>query len=287
MLEVWPLLKNFLSLIVAGLALIALAVANKVDAAKLPGLGEVLKLKLDKLPGWVGRLVVVLVGLGLILAGFGRDVSTLFPRHLRMDVYFDLPGLRSEVASVFDKQELQELGVRQGWESRTLLYDQALKEHLATLWELQEAGSGVDTAYVARETLHAHGKTSFIVERVGLLSYRLIESVGELKHRIDVPRIVSPLRQFKTEFELRPSAGDHLRPRSILRFLKKGYTLQPRFKQILTKGRDLVEFDHEVIGATKVHVFPMPKFGNTIYLWRDPDGGLVPVAYAVYYSRER
>jgi hypothetical protein len=45
-------------------------------------------------------------------------------------------------------------------------------------------------------------------------------------------------------------------------------------------------FKVSVIGVTRVTVFPLPEFSNTLYLADVPNLGLVPIGYAVYASEE-
>jgi hypothetical protein len=43
-------------------------------------------------------------------------------------------------------------------------------------------------------------------------------------------------------------------------------------------------FDHILVAATKITLFPVPSFGDTVYLWKAITGKWIPIAYCVYHE---
>jgi hypothetical protein len=202
-----------------------------------------------------------------------QDYSVFFPQHLRMNVFFDQPGLAASVEAL---GQIPGDGCRLKRDSRQYRddYFRMVDEQIASL-DGPQGFFGVRGANV-----HSTGNTSFVVERVaGLQRYCVTEAAGELEHCVEVPG--REQARLLTFFERIPSGGDYLqmsirRPGRVL--------LCCRFKQMLAtdKASTRAPFRLMVVGLTRVDVWPWPRFSNTVYCADFDAGGLVPVAYAVY-----
>ena len=229
----------------------------------------------------LARLVVFMVAGIFVAFGLSTDFSHHFPKRLKMDVFFDIEGIEKSL-KVFDNEDRKALRFDDNWRASLKLYDSVVKEAFREILTAEGADDSAVSAIV-RANLHSHGETSFVVERVSLLRYRICESSGHLDHRVDAPGV--PSFGWRTEFALRPTVHDHLQI-GFWDLFRGKYLLCPEFKQIFrVHGYSATKaMDHTVIGATKVITLPVPWIEKTIYLWREEKLGLaVPIAYAVYY----
>jgi len=279
--------------IIAGV--VVAIVAYMLKEVKRDGLPEIgidipltpLKLKLP-LPRalkriWFSRLSLYALAVLLMIWGLDADFSKFFPAHLRMDVFFDELGIQRVLAE-FDSSELRSAGVMEGWTACRSKYDESVKSALARSWARIDPVYVSDTAGMISENTHGRGSTSFVVERVGTLAYRIVESRGELQHSADIPG--KEIRPFTTFFELRDSPQNHIRPKLLDLVRRPVVMIRPEFKQALSsdpRRGTYVPFDHIMAGMTHVRLLPFPAFGSTVYLWRGSCAGSVPVGYAVYY----
>lgn len=249
----------------------------------LPGLAVMIPLPAKIAEKWIPVLTFVSGGMAIVILGITTDFSKFFPKTFRIDVFFDIEGLQA-VLNSFPQSALSAVHLDPEWHQRVQTYDCLVRDTLEELCKKVGANKHMlDTHLVNRATLHAHGKTTFKAERIGLLSYRIVESEGYLDHTVDTPK--AEICYFRTEFSLRSTRHDHVRPH--IRDLLRGHLLRPEFKQTLRVGAGVIEakiLDHTVIGMTKVRIIPFPSFSSTVYLWLQEDNRkTVPVAYAVYY----
>jgi hypothetical protein len=226
--------------------------------------------------------VMLILSAGLLFwEAASVDFATLFPAHMRVDVYYDLRGIKNTLAD-YSPVELREAGIPQNWQSRLPEYDGVLRTHLADAWKRINPQYAADTMFVKRENLHASGQTSFALERLGLLEYQLRESGGSLDQTVDAPG--TTLTNFRTAFTLRPSEDDYMKSTLPQLLRRRAIVLRPQFKQTIAidaRGAAM-PIDHLVIAMTKVHLWYYPRFERTVYLWIAPDGASIPIGYAVY-----
>lgn len=154
---------------------------------------------------------ILLVGAGLtICVALNVDFSKYFPNLLQMDVYFDLEELGNALKQFTDREYVA-LRISPRWRELTELYDLEMRTSLQALSKKLQGGTGsVRPELVTRSTLHAHGATTFVVERVGLFRYHIVESLGYLEYTVDVPRVGT--FHFRTDFELRSTGYDYIQP---------------------------------------------------------------------------
>jgi hypothetical protein len=247
---------------------------------------EVPLLPFIKLP-WKFKRSSVLRGTLLLGALFlfwqaaSVDFAHIFPSRMRMDVFYDLPGIKRTLTE-FSPAELRAAAVAPNWESRLPAYDEVIRRHLSEAWRRTDPSSATDTVYIKRENLHARGETSFSLERLGFLEYRLRESQGSLDQIVEAPG--APLMSFRTSFNLRGSPNDYVRSTVPQLLRTRAIIMRPEFTQAITvdaKGA-AVQVDHIIMALTKVHLWYYPRFNQTLYLWIDRDGKTVPIGYAIY-----
>lgn len=231
---------------------------------------------------WVVRgILMSMVAASLILA-LNIDFSKYFAKTLRMDVYFDIRGIERTL-NLFSDEAKKDILLAENWQSLVSQYDEQVSISLDSLWKKRGIQGTPTSEEFRRELLHARGETTFNVEKLGWLGYRIVESEGHLEYELDVPKKSG--RKFRGEFHLRDTAANHLRPslRELMR--SPSVVLSPEFKQVFSieEGGAGAPFDHIVIGMTRVVLLPFPSFSNTLYLWKARNGRTVPVAYCVYY----
>lgn len=205
------------------------------------------------------------------------DLSEFFPSHFEMEVFYDQDGLADSL-STFSPEELSNLGYVPGNEQSATRYYSTLDKKLNGLLGYEGFFS------ISDGVVYSHGDTTFKVTKTkGIHNYYISEARGELSHTLERPQ--HPAIHFKSFFEKLPSSGDYIRP-NVLDFIFNNHiVIRPRFKQIVAEqNRSLgVLFDHSLVGATKVYLFPYPKFSNTVYFFDTVEDGLVPIGYAVYH----
>jgi len=231
---------------------------------------------------WVIRAVLMSVIAANLVFALTIDFSLYFPSKLRMDVYFDVRGLERTL-SLFTNESGGEAFLADDWHTLVSEYDRDVSASLDGLWKKRGfQGTPTQDEYV-RDLLHARGETTFKVNKIGWLVYKIVESQGLLEYELDVPK--KPRRRFRGEFYLRDSVANHIRPslRDLLR--SPSVILRPEFKQVfaIEEGGADAPFDHILVGMTRVLLLPVPSFSNTLYLWKAKNGRAVPVAYCVYY----
>ena len=231
---------------------------------------------------WVIRGTLIAVVLACVMFAFNVDFSKYFPTLLRMDVYFDIRGIERTL-NLFADQTRKDILLAENWNSLVAQYDEEVSVGLDQLWKSRGIQGTPPPEEFRRELLHAQGETTFKVEKVGLLAYKIVEGDGRLEYELDVPK--KPKRRFRGEFYLRDTAANHIRPLLLELLRSRSVELKPEFKQVFSieEGGADAPFDHIVIGITKVFLLPIPSFSNTLYLWKARNGRVVPIAYCVYY----
>jgi hypothetical protein len=206
-----------------------------------------------------------------------RDYSSFFPTRLKLEVFYDRPGIETTMAAM---PGLDRIGIRLAknwWVARTAYYSDLDREAVPEL-------GGVGRFFVeAEKYVHSTGETSFVVKKSrGWQNYHVEESSGEIVHTLEVPNQLP--HKLLTSFEKLDTAADYLRPTFSDLVVRHYFIIRPRFKQYLNARRLAggQPFKATVVGVTTMRVFPLPDFSNTLYLADVPDVGFVPIAYAVY-----
>src|SRR5438477_559454 len=82
---------------------------------------------------WVIRTALLLGTVLWLATSFGTDFSSYFPSKLRMNVFYDEPGIEAAL-SEFTESEKTALGIASDWQARRREYYVRLKKPLARLW---------------------------------------------------------------------------------------------------------------------------------------------------------
>ena len=229
------------------------------------------------------RLTIGLIGVISIAFALSIDFSRHFPRRLLMDVYFDTKGI-SRTLRAFSERELADLRPPADWETRVARYDAEVVAGLNSLWSSRGIADAPALENMGRDLLHAQGETTIVVQRASWLLYRVVSGKGQLL--LSLENRDRPVFKFRSEFYLRDTGDNYLRPGLLDLARSPTVMLRPEFKQVfkIEQGGADAPFDHRVAAVTKVRLLPTPSFSDTLYLWRDADEALVPVAYAIYSS---
>jgi hypothetical protein len=229
------------------------------------------------------RLGAGLVGLLSIAFALTVDFSRHFPRRLAMDVYFDAKGI-ARTLRAFSDRDLADLKPAPDWEARVAKYDAQVVAGLNLLWQSRGTANAPSLENMGRDLLHAQGETMIVVRRSAWLLYKVVSGKGQLL--LSLEGRDRPVFSFRSEFYLRDTGDNYLRPRLADLVRSPTVVLRPEFKQVFRieqAGAD-APFDHRVAAVTKIRLLPVPSFSDTLYLWRDSDNAAVPVAYAIYSS---
>lgn len=230
---------------------------------------------------WVIRGFFAAFSLGSLIWALSIDFSKYFPSILQMDVYFDVSGIERTL-NLFSDQDLGEISLPENWRSLVNEYDEEVSSNLDTHWKKRGLQGTPTPKELRRELLNARGQTTFRVNKVGWLSYKIVESEGHLEFELDV--LKDHQRRFRCGFYLRDTAANHIRPQILKLLRSPSVVLKPEFKQIFSIEEAPADapVDHVLIGMTKVTLIPVPSFSNTVYLWKTKNGKCIPVAYAIY-----
>jgi hypothetical protein len=228
------------------------------------------------------RLLFTVGAFCSVLVSLTTDFSKFFPKQMSMDVYFDTKGIE-DTLSMFGRGSLDDLPISKNWRELVSIYNTEVEKGLSVLRVTEHIPDLPALSDFPRDMIHAKGSTTFFVERVSPISYRIMGSTGQLEIGLDVPKFGR--KYFRSEFHLRETSANHIRPSFLDIFFKREIVLKPEFKQVFTTFEPSANapFDHVVIGLTKIILIPLPEFSNSLYLWRNSDGNLVPIAYAIYY----
>ncbi|MCA9369008.1 hypothetical protein KC721_01815 [Candidatus Woesebacteria bacterium] len=133
-------------------------------------------------------------------------------------------------------------------------------------------------------TLHGHGRTIFVAKKIaGFHRYYAHECNGNMIFTVEGPN-KDPFT-FQSFFDKHPSSNDYISVSFTDLFFKRYIIIKPMFKEYVADhvagGRS--HYDHVLYGITKVHSFPYPNFGQTLYCYKKENNDeLIPVGYCIY-----
>ncbi|MES2324936.1 MAG: hypothetical protein V4633_21975 [Pseudomonadota bacterium] len=223
-----------------------------------------------------------------LLLGYALNInfSNYFPQRLRLDAYFDVQGIERTLAT-FRPEDLAQLGIDPEWRASILDYDLEMVASLKGVWRQQGLQDPWPDGESPRDYFQCAGTTTFVVERKSFLTYKVTNAVGDLSYRADFPK--RDRRTFRGMFDLRDTASNYIRPKFLDLLRSPSVLISPQFMQVFrieawNDSGTTGPFDHILVAATKVTLLPIPSFGDSVYLWRNPQGRLVPVSYCVYHA---
>ncbi len=224
----------------------------------------------------------VVIKLLLVVAGFVSlfkyaisDYTSLFPRHLTMQVFHDLDGIRNALQGLRPHQ-IPQIVDSANFQSVQQRYFDKLDQKISKSLNIPNFFG------VGRDYIRSSGESHTAVEKTkkGLQRYHVTQSEGELTHILCRPGATSS--NFVTKNKKFDSSYDSLG--FEVKNLLHGLLLITKYQQMLLfhKMDPGVEYEVLLIAATKVTVFPWPYISNTVYL-ADEEEGLAPIAYAVFH----
>ncbi len=222
------------------------------------------------------RLILVGLSLTCFYYYLVLDFSKFFPSRYEMDVFYDEKRIKNAL-SQFTEDELKEIGFSGYDKNITNTYYEDLDKKINSMLNYQGFFSLKDGI------VHSHGEADFeVIKKSGFHKYRIKKAKGELTHILKRPNTGD--KSVKSFFELMPTSYDHLNPSFSDMFIKRRIILQPRFEQIFAEKyrSDGVLFDHTLVSITRVVLFPVPTFKNSVYFYETSNGRLIPIAYSMY-----
>lgn len=275
----------------AGIVAIAAMIAVRQQARRLNVSGEPAIIELDlgliRLPIRVRRsfLLYAICVCALLWSGaiaITRNYASLFPSKLNMEVFYDRDGLEATIDALplHDRDALHM--AQRWWEIRATYYQRLDREITSALPHTPRFFAGGELA------VHSTGETTFVVKKVsGWQRYHIEVAEGELLHTLELPNQTP--RQLLTAFAKLDTSSDYLNPSLSDLVMRRGFVIRSRFKQYFgaMKVAHGAAFKVSIVGVTRVTLFPLPDFSNTLYLADMQGVGLVPIAYAVYLPAER
>lgn len=222
------------------------------------------------------RLILVGLSLTCFYYYLVLDFSSFFPSTYEMEVFYDEEGIKNAL-SQFTDDELEEIGLSGYDENMVNTYYEDIDKRINSMLNYQ----GFFT--VKDGIVHSHGEANFeAIKKSGFHKYRIKKAEGKVTHILERPNTGN--KSVKSFFELMPTSYDHLNPSFSDIVIKRRIILQSRCKQILAENNrsDGVLFDHILVGITRVVLFPVPTFKNSVYFYEASNGKLIPIAYAVY-----
>ena len=224
-----------------------------------------------------GRVAFLMGACSMFPYYLTMDYSKFFPTHMEVETFYDQDGIR-ETLKIFSEDELTNLGVIKN-------YSEYADEHYKYLDDqLKEVLRPFEKGFfsVKQGSVYSKGTTSIHVEKTdGIHNYYVKESSGSFTHILEAPKMKSI--SYLSYFEKKATSRDFIRPTVLQILIDREYLLSTEYKQILAEHRNSngSEFDHKLLVATKLYLFPMPSFSNSVYL-KEVGDKRIPIAYAVY-----
>lgn len=273
------LFQLYLPLILSVLSFLCIFIIKKTSSQinipiNILGLAE---LKIPISNSILKKMLLGILAFTLLGSYLTKDYSELFPSQLEMEVFYDKEGLLNTL-EIFSQEEIKRLKINNNDFS---IYQEVYYNDIDT--KIKEILSCDNFFTLKNGILYSVGTTSIKVEKYrGLQNYYISESRGKLTHTCEQPNRENI--SFISSFEKTNSPNDYLKPSLLKIFLSGEIILKTVYKQILAEGfkSEGIPFHHTLYGITKVYLFPLPKYSNSLYLYKHPDGGLIPIAYAVY-----
>ena len=230
------------------------------------------------------------VAVAALLFAFGLNVnfSKYFPQRLKLNVYFDVPGLDRTI-SALSPTHIARLLIDSDWKEHIAEYDNDVVSSLKGVWRQQGLIDPWPNDESPRNYFQCAGETTFVVERKGFLTYKVVEAKGDISYVADFPRCER--KTFRGLFTLRDTSASYIRPNLFDLIKAPSVLIAPEFMQVFrieawNETGSTGPIDHILVAATKVTLLPVPSFGDTIYLWKTATGKWIPVSYCVYHESD-
>ena len=222
----------------------------------------------------------------VLLAGYAVNVNfaNYFPQRLRLNAYFDVNGIEHTLRT-FPASDIEQLEISPGWKEEISEYDRDMVASLKGVWQQQGLDDPWPQNESPRDYFQCRGETTFVVHRKGVLTYKVVAAKGDLTYVADFPR--RERKTFRGLFNLRDTVSSYIRPNLFSLLKSPSVLIAPHFMQVFkidswNESGTTGPFDHILIAATRITLFPVPSFGDSIYLWKGSSGKWVPIAYCIY-----
>lgn len=230
------------------------------------------------------------VAVAVLLFAFGLNINfaKYFPQRLKLNANFDIEGLERRISALSPKH-IAHLQIDDDWKKYIAEYDNDVVSSLKSVWRQQGLIDPWPNDESPRNCFQCTGETTFVVERKGLLTYKVVEARGDISYVADFPR--RERKTFRGIFTLRDTSASYIRPNLFDLIKTPSVLIAPEFMQVFrieawNETGSTGPFDHILVAATKVTLLPVPSFGDTIYLWRAATGKWIPVSYCVYHESD-
>lgn len=230
------------------------------------------------------RILSWAASIALILYAVSLDFSKFFPPFLKLEVFYEIDGIKAAVDELSSKEKVS-LEIDPDWLTKVTEYDLDVIAGLRSIWQKNHHPDAWPSSGHPRPHFTGSGYTTFNVSRTGPLSYQIVEATGRITYAVKAPR--DEWTFFPGASKLVPTIHNYIRPR-LLELLRTRYVLiRPEFAQVfgvaaVHDGIGPPGHDHTLVAVTRITLFPLPSFGDTIYLWRSKSGSKIPIARSVY-----
>lgn len=222
-------------------------------------------------------VMFIIVVFSCLLYYLTLDFTTFFPKKLRMTVHYDIKGTY-ELLESLKITEITDYKIQKNEAFR--------KEYITNI-------DNYTTKYLFKKNIFSRailehvngvecqGFTSFIVKKErGIHKYFIEKAEGEVKFTFHEPNL--PPWSTETKFSKTLSPNDKINFHIVKDLIKNKVILTPQFTEGIKNGKDgEIKLHHFLYGVTTLKIFPLPSFGNTLYLYQKGNV-LVPVGYSVY-----
>lgn len=230
------------------------------------------------------RLLCGLAAIALLFYAVSLDFSQFFPSLLKLEVFYDVEGIKSAVEELHSQEKVA-LEIDGDWMAKIAEYDLDVITGLRSIWQKNRHPDAWPSSGHPRPYFTGSGYTTFNVSRTGLLSYQIVEATGRLTYAVKAPR--DEWTFFPGASKLVPTIHNYIRPRLLDLLLTRSILIRPEFAQVfgvaaVHDGIGPQGHDHTLIAVTRITLFPLPTFGDTLYLWLSKSGSKIPIARSVY-----
>ncbi len=234
--------------------------------------------------GLIVRVLLLLFALGLFATPAFQNYASWLPAYMRFEMFFDAHRI-DETLRGLSEQERNALGIEQGWREYQEQYLRNLNESLREL----ASASPVHVEFTSQS--HGSGEFVYRVRSVkGWQKYQLDEAWGYARFSF-----TGNQNETTTLFCLVtkiPTSEDRIRVSFTDIFIRGSKILRPRVRLDMPTSPFTASYIAEVLATTKVHIFPIPTIGETLYLVDKADiqgiaathleRPMVPIAYGIY-----
>lgn len=211
---------------------------------------------------------------------FYMDYSTLFPQYLKMTVQFNEQKGIDDLIKDFNIKNIDDLEIKKD----SLYIEHFFSDTDKTILSHTSYNHFFYDCVITKEnSIEITGNAEFRIKKMdGFQEYIIDVAKGELTNNKILKN--KGVQYISSEFNKISSPNDKLSLKTLKSFNE--IIISPQFNQIISikdnKGRLLKIPQENLYGVTKVTIFPVPKFSNTLYLVKHGNY-LTPIGYAVYY----